>query len=94
MDAALEEQTARLAGFRAFVRLESRDPEANRDRYYDLLWQPTLFGEGALVRVWGRRGHSATTRVRVFADRVCAQKDVRRLVRLRLRHGYRVTDWH
>ena len=94
MDAgAIEEQAARLTAFRAYVRFESRDPANNRDRYYDLLWQPTLFGEGALVRVWGRRGQSATTRVSTYADRACAQKDVRQLVRTRLRHGYRVSDW-
>ena len=79
--------------FRAYVRFESRDPAANRDRYYDLLWQPTLFGEGALVRVWGRRGHSATMRVQTYPDRACAQAAVRQLVRTRLRHGYQVTDW-
>ena len=95
MDAgAIDEQAAWLTGFRAYVRFESRDPQQNRDRYYDLLWQPTLFGEGALVRVWGRRGQSATTRVRTYPDRACAQSAVRQLVRTRLRHGYQVTDWH
>jgi predicted DNA-binding WGR domain protein len=95
MDAgAIEEQTAYLTDFRAYVRFESRDPNENRDRYYDLLWQPTLFGEGALVRVWGRRGQSATTRVTTYSDRSCAQGAVRQLVQLRLRHGYQVTDWH
>jgi len=95
MDAgAIEEQTARLTAFRAYVRFESRDPEQHRDRYDDLLWQPTLFGDGALVRVWGRRGQSATTRVTTYPDRGCAQNDVRQLVRTRLRHRYRVTDWH
>ena len=92
--AALAAQTGGLTAFRASVRFESRDPETNRDRYYDVLWQPTLFGEGALVRVWGRRGQSATTRVRTYPDRADAHTDVRRLVRTRLRHGYRVTDWH
>ncbi len=47
IDAACVDAVGR---FHAYVRFESRDPEANRDRYYDLLWQPTLFGEGALVR--------------------------------------------
>ena len=93
-DATLEEQSARLTAFRTYVRFASRDPHTNRDRYYDLLWQPTLFGEGALVRVWGRRGQSATTRVRTYPDRAGAQREVRQLVRTRLRHGYRVTDWH
>ena len=92
--ATLEEQADRLAAFRAYVRFESRDPGTNRDRYYDVLWQPTLFGEGALVRVWGRRGQSATTRVTTFPDRTCAATQVRQLVRTRLRHGYHVTDWH
>ena len=95
MDAgAIDDQAASLTGFQAYVRLESRDPQTNRDRYYDLLWQPTLFGEGALLRVWGRRGQSATTRVTTLPDRACAEKHVRQLVRLRLRHGYQVTDWH
>ena len=92
--ASPDTQAARLTAFRAYVRFESRDPNENRDRYYDLLWQPTLFGEGALVRVWGRRGQSATTKVTTYPDRGCAQDDVRQLVRMRLRHGYQVTDWH
>ena len=50
------EMTETLAGFRAYVRFESVDPAENRRRFYDLTWQPTLFGEGALVRTWGRQG--------------------------------------
>ncbi len=50
------EMTETLAGFRAFVRFENSDPAENRRRFYDLTWQPTLFGEGALVRTWGRQG--------------------------------------
>jgi hypothetical protein len=48
-----------LAGFRAYVRFQSTDPQQNRLRFYDLRWQPTLFGDGALVRVWGRKGSLA-----------------------------------
>jgi hypothetical protein len=48
-----------LAGFRAYVRFASTDPATNRFRFYDLRWQPTLFGEEALVRVWGRQGQPA-----------------------------------
>ncbi len=95
MDAgAIEEQAAHLTGFRAYVRFESRDPEANRDRYYDLLWQPTLFGEGALVRVWRRRGQPSTVRATVYPDRGRAQYDIRSLVCRRLAHGYQVLEWH
>ena len=32
------------------------DPTANKRRFYHLSIQPTLFGEWALVREWGRIG--------------------------------------
>jgi predicted DNA-binding WGR domain protein len=82
-----------LAGFRAYVRFQSTDPEQNRLRFYDLRWQPTLFGEGALVRVWGRQGQPGTVRATIYADRDHAQTAIRALVR-RLAHGYHVLDWH
>ena len=82
-----------LAGFRAYVRFASTDPERNRRRFYDLRWQPTLFGEGALVRVWGRQGQPGTVRATVYPDRDRAQADIRQLVRRRLSHGYHVVEW-
>jgi predicted DNA-binding WGR domain protein len=87
------EMTEQLAGFRAFLRFESVDAEQNRRRFYDLRWQPTLFGEGALVRTWGRQGQPGTTRASFYPDRANAQTEIRQVVRLRLRHGYRVLDW-
>ena len=62
-----------LAGFRAYVRFQSTDPAQNRLRFYDLRWQPTLFGEGALVRVWGRQGQPGTVRATLHPDRDHAQ---------------------
>ncbi len=82
-----------LATFSAYVRFESRDPAENRYRYYDLSWQPTLFGEGALVRAWGRQGRPPTTRASFYADRCHAQTAIRQIVRRRLRHGYTVIEW-
>ncbi len=82
-----------LSGFRAYVRFQSNDPQQNRLRFYDLRWQPTLFGEGALVRVWGRRGQPGTVRATVYPDRDHAQAAIRSLVRRRLAHGYHVIDW-
>ena len=38
------------------VLLVKDDWEKDQHRYYCLLWQETLFGEGALVHAWGRRG--------------------------------------
>jgi predicted DNA-binding WGR domain protein len=82
-----------LAGFHAYVRFASSDLAQNRLRFYDLRWQPTLFGEGALVRVWGRQGQPGTVRATVYPDRDRAQADIRSLVRRRLAHGYHVIDW-
>ena len=83
-----------LVGFRAYIRFESSDPQQNRLRFYDLRWQPTLFGEGALVRSWGRLGQPGRTRVTVYPGRDDAQPEVRQVLRRRLAHGYRVVDWH
>ena len=83
-----------LASFRAYVRFASTDPQRNRLRFSDLRWQPTLFGEGALVRVWGRQGQPGTVRATVYPDRDRAQRDIRSLVRRRLAHGYHVREWH
>ena len=87
------ERTEHLVGSRAYVRFENVDPAENRHRFYDLTWQPTLFGDGALVRTWGRQGQPGTSRATFYADRTCAAAEVRRVVRRRLQHGYRVIAW-
>ena len=87
------EMTETLATFSAYVRFESVDPAENRRRFYDLTWQPTLFGEGALVRTWGRQGQPGTTRATFYPDRDGAQAEIRQVVRRRLAHGYRVIAW-
>ena len=87
------EMTETIAGFRAYVRFASVDPAENRRRCYDLTWQPTLFGDGALVRTWGRQGQPGTSRASFYPDRACADAEVRQVVRRRLAHGYRVIDW-
>ena len=82
-----------VLGFAQFVRLLSLDPARNRYRFYSLTWQPCLWGGGALVRAWGRLGtpgHAATT---FYPDRPSAEAAIRRLLRRRLRHGYRVVAW-
>ena len=85
--------TETFAGFRAYVRFEHVDPAENRQRFYDLSWQPTLFGDGALVRTWGRQGQPGTSRATFYPDRACAAAEVRQVVRRRLAHGYRVIAW-
>ena len=81
-----------LAGFEHTVRLASIDPSTNRHRSYALAWQPTLWGEVTLVRTWGRLHRPGRSRATVDADRASARADIRRLLRRRLRHDYRVVE--
>jgi predicted DNA-binding WGR domain protein len=77
-------------GFVQTLRLVSVDPSRNRARVYVLTWQPTLWGEVALVRTWGRLEHPGRSQMTIYPDRDHAQADIRRLLRRRLQHGYTV----
>ncbi len=82
-----------VLGFAQFVRLLSLDPGRNRYRFYALTWQPCLWGGGALIRSWGRLGTPERTLTAFYPDRPSAEAAIRRLLRRRLRHGYRVVAW-
>ncbi len=82
-----------IVTFHAFVRLSSVDPTVNRFRVYVLSWQPTLWGDFALVQTWGRLGRPGRSRTTRYATRVEAQGMIVRLLRRRLLHGYRVVTW-
>jgi predicted DNA-binding WGR domain protein len=45
------------------VRMRRIVPEKNMHRYYALSMQPTLFGEWAVVRNWGRIGTTGRSRL-------------------------------
>ena len=82
-----------VATFRAWVRLTSVDPAANRFRCYVLAWRPTLWGDFALVQTWGRLGRPGRSRTSFYASRAEAQGAIVWLLRRRLRRGYRVVAW-
>ncbi|MDP9356388.1 MAG: WGR domain-containing protein [Chloroflexota bacterium] len=79
--------------FHAFVRLISVDPAANRFRVYVLSWHPPLWGDFALVQMWGRLGRPGRSRTTGYPSRTEAQGLIVRLLRRRLQHGYRVVTW-
>ena len=54
------------------------DPARNIDRFYVVQITPTLFGEWALVREWGRRGSPGTVRLRSYRERNEAETAERR----------------
>ena len=65
------------------------DPTRNINRFYVVAVTPTLFGEWAVLREWGRRGSPGT--VRLDSYRCCdeAQLAERCVIKRRLQHGYR-----
>ena len=65
------------------------DPTRNMDRFYIVAVTPTLFGEWAVLREWGRRGSPGTMRLDSYQRRNEAETAERRTIKRRLQHGYR-----
>lgn len=82
-----------VVAFREYARFVSRDPSENRQRFYVLSWQPSLFGGGVLMRTWGRIGSQGVSRTAPYPDRTSAQTTVERLVRRRLARHYELVAW-
>jgi len=84
------DNTAPPAAFE-YILFERVNPERNESRYYYLSLQPTLFHSLAIIRVYGRKGVSqrevAPTPVNDLAD---AWPLIRRVLRTRLQHGYKI----
>ncbi|TWA46552.1 putative DNA-binding WGR domain protein [Sinorhizobium medicae] len=67
------------------------DPSRNMARYYMLAIRPTLFGEIAVVRSWGRIGRRGGERTDVFGTETEAVAHFLDLARRKHRKGYRPT---
>lgn len=68
--------------------LTSIDPSRNRARFYVLSIQPTLFGEHALMRQWGRIGTHGRCRLDLHATAEAARQAMNRLAAAKRRRGY------
>ncbi len=62
--------------------------EENKHRYYAMTAIPTLFGEWAVMREWGRIGSPGTLRSDFFADEGSAITALSEIARKKLRRGY------
>jgi predicted DNA-binding WGR domain protein len=69
--------------------LERRDPRLNMARFYVLAIEPTLFGDVALVREWGRIGSRGRRRLDLFVDAACAAEALDLWLVRKRRRGYR-----
>jgi predicted DNA-binding WGR domain protein len=65
------------------------DPARAMARYWRLSIEPTLFGEIALVRSWGRIGGGGRSRTEIVADPAAAERLGARLATAKHRRGYR-----
>ncbi len=63
-------------------------PEENQKRFYAMTAIPTLFGEWAVMREWGRIGSPGTLRSDFFADEGSAITALSEIARKKLRRGY------
>lgn len=71
------------------LHLYRRDPARNIARFYRLSLEPTLFGDVALVREWGRIGTQGRRRLDLFAHGHEADSAFRALSAAKIRRGYR-----
>ena len=71
----------------------SVDPARNRRRFYAIIWQPTVWGDTALVRHWGRLGTLGRSLANFYSDIPNAQVAAEGMVRRRLNHGHKLVDF-
>lgn len=69
--------------------LEKRNPACNMLRYYRVSVAPTLFGEFALVREWGRIGQRGGRRMECwFGSEEEARRSAQAMTEVKRRRGY------
>ena len=63
-------------------------------RFYKMLLAPTLFGECALVREWGRIGSGGQVKADAYPNAGAALLAMQALVRLKQQRGYELPSRH
>ncbi len=70
--------------------LERRDEARNMARFYVLSIEPSLFGDLALVREWGRAGHRGRRRLELHRDMEPALEALEKWLARKMRRGYQI----
>lgn len=70
--------------------LDRTDPQHNMARFYVLSVEPTLFGDVALVREWGRWGQGGRRRLDLFRGTDEAAEALEDWLLRKTKRGYRV----
>lgn len=76
------------------VYLTRVDDAKNMARYYRMSLQPTLFGEWAVVREWGRLGRGGQVKANAFLEEADALDAMMTLESSKVRKGYRPCQAH
>ncbi|PJF10191.1 WGR domain-containing protein [Pseudorhodobacter sp. MZDSW-24AT] len=76
----------------AHTYLHRIDPNANMARFYHIDLAPTLFGEVAVLRHWGRIGTNGRTTIETLPSINEAQQSADRTLRQKSRRGYNPVD--
>ena len=71
------------------ARLTRIDAARNAWRFYELSIQRDLFGGAVLIRRWGRIGTAGCLRLDLHANEGAAPNALSRLLRFKVRRGYR-----
>lgn len=71
--------------------LTSVNPEQNRNRFYSITMEHDLFGF-SITRCWGRIGTKGKRITKTFGTMELAENEVKRLLRVRERHGYHTVN--
>lgn len=72
--------------------LERHDPARNMARFYRITVVPTLFGDWAVIREWGRIGSPGTLREAWFDSEEEALDESRKLLEKKQKRGYAGRD--
>jgi predicted DNA-binding WGR domain protein len=70
--------------------LERRDEGCTMARFYVLAIEPTLFGDTALIREWGRIGAKGRRRLDLHADQAAAAESLDVWLTRKVARGYRL----
>ncbi|SEF04048.1 WGR domain-containing protein, predicted DNA-binding domain in MolR [Rhizobiales bacterium GAS188] len=70
--------------------LERRDYARNMARWYVLSIEPTLFGDQALIREWGRTGSAGRRLGNPYSSKAAAAEALEAWLARKLRRGYRI----
>ena len=71
-----------------YLVLHRCDPSCNMARYYVLSIAPSLFGDAALIREWGRIGRPGQRRIELYENQSCAMEVLEIWLQRKRRRGY------